>query len=1344
MSKTMPKDFFDKTSFNSVVIGMATPEDILQWSYGEVTRSETINYRTYKPEKDGMFCAKIFGPTKDYECLCGKYRKIKYKGIVCEKCGVEVTKSSVRRERMGHIQLVSPVVHTWFLHSLPSKVATLLDLQLKEVENIINFNKYIVTDPGNTNLKKCTTLTPSEYEDALDKYGENTFVVGTGAEVIQLLLKSINLEKEKIATLESLKGTSSLIKRNSIIKRINIINDFIQSNNKPELMVLDIVPVLPADLRPLVMLGTGKFASSDLNELYRRVINRNNRLKTLLALDAPDIIIKNEKRMLQEAVDALFNNDRRAKITNSSGRVFKSLSAILSGKQGRFRQNLLGKRVDYSGRSVITVGPNLEIYQCGLPKIMALELFKPFIYSKLELYGITKSIKASKELIDNKDPIVWQVLEDVVKHHPVLLNRAPTLHKVGIQAFEPVLIETKAIQLHPLMCTAFNADFDGDQMAVHIPLSIESRIEARVLMMSTNNTLSPSSGDPLIVPTQDVILGIYYMTRLAEDLPKSSIKFFSVNEVDKALDEKLISINSEITFIQVQDGKSIVHQTIAGRVKLYSVLPNQEEIPFSYVNKCFTKSDVSEFFKLINAHFSQGVLAQVANEIMRLGFQWSTKSGISIGKDDILVPHSKEERILEAKNKVDRYEKQFAEGYITSREKYNKVTDIWHECTEQVANDMMVGFQKNSNTSKINTVYSVVNSGARGSINQLKQFAGMRGLMVKTSGEILETPILSNFKQGLKVSEYFNSAHGARKGLADTSLKTADAGYLTRRLVDVAQNCVVLKDDCGTTNGIILKSKFQDGKIIESAGALAYGRVLLRDVTLNDKTVVKAGELVTNQLSRLMVDSDISEVHVRTPIKCNVNYGVCAKCYGKDISSTDYVAIGQAVGIIAAQSIGEPGTQLTMRTFHSGGVALRGMQKPTITSEYAGTVIFENLKFVTNTSGEKIVITNAAHIAVLQDNERVHKYKIPYGAKLFVSPDQKINSGYVIATHDIHSTPVVSEYYGKVVFVDFVRNLSFHETYDETSARSNKVIIESSLHPAIKFEVNGEIVKMSTGHDAIYYLPVGIQVSINDGDVVNVGDFIAQLPLSSQKTKDITGGLPRVVDVFEARKPKNPEIISPFDGVIMEIKNFKTKKKISIKDNATGEIVGISVSGNARIVVHAGSHILQGETIVDGERNPYDILDINGLDALIEYMVDEIQSVYKLQGVKINNKHIEVIIRYMLQKCEVIEPGDTSFFKFQKVSRIALDKVNAEVRANNGREAVVKYILQGITKASLQTDSFISSASFQETTKVLTDAAISRKVDRLIGIKENVVMGKIIPAGTGFVINKILDEVDSI
>ncbi len=1342
MSEITPREFFDKNTFNSVKISIATPEDILQWSYGEVTRPETINYRTYKPEKDGLFCAKIFGPIRDYECLCGKYRKIKYKGIICEKCGVEVTKSSVRRERMGHIKLVSPVVHTWFLHSLPSRIAILLDVQLKEVENVIHFNKYIVVDPGNTPLQKSTTMTTSEYEDALDKYGEDTFTVGIGAEAIKTLLASINLQKEKEISLDALRSTSSLIKRNSIIKRINIINDFIQSNNKPELMVLDIIPVLPPDLRPLVMLDTGKFASSDLNELYRRVINRNNRLKTLLDLDAPDIIIKNEKRMLQESVDALFNNDRRTKITNASGRVFKSLSSILSGKQGRFRQNLLGKRVDYSGRSVITVGPSLEIYQCGLPKIMALELFKPFIYSKLELYGITKSIKAAKDLIDDKDPIVWQILEEVVKNHPVLLNRAPTLHRLGIQAFEPVLIETKAIQLHPLVCPAFNADFDGDQMAVHVPLSIESRMEARVLMMSTNNTLSPSSGDPIIVPTQDVVLGIYYMTHLAEDLQKCPIKFLSVDEIDKALDCGQIKINSEIKFLQSSEGKIQEFKTVAGRVKLYSILGQQTKIPFSFFNKCFTKSDIADLLRAVNANFSQGFLAEYANNVMRLGFRWSTTSGISVGKDDILVPQTKESRVAEATKKVEQYEKQFAEGYITAREKYNKVTDIWHECTEQIANDMMIGFQKNSNTSKINTVYSIINSGARGSVTQLKQFAGMRGLMVKTSGEILETPILSNFKQGLKVGEYFNSAHGARKGLADTSLKTADAGYLTRRLVDVAQNCVVLEDDCGTVEGLELKSKFQDGKIVESAGVLSYGRVALRDIIHDRSTIVKAGEMITLEKSQAIVDAEINQVFVRTPIKCILEQGVCAKCYGKDISSSSYISIGQAVGIIAAQSIGEPGTQLTMRTFHSGGVALRSMQKPLIESEYDGDVVFENIQFVTNSAGEKIVITNSAHVSVVNKNSRVNKYKIPYGAKLLINEGQQIKKGTTIATHDVHSVPIVSEYAGKIVFTDFVRGLSYHENYDESSGISIKTIVESSIHPAMKFEVNGAIVKTDTGHDAVYYLPVGAQVALHEGDIVNIGDFVAQLPMSAQKTKDITGGLPRVVDVFEARKPKNPEVISPFDGVIMEIKNFKTKKKISIKDNETGEIINISAQGNARIAVHIGSHVLKGETIVIGEKNPYDILEINGLDALIEYMIDEIQSVYKLQGVKINNKHIEVIIRYMLQKCEVVDSGDSNLFKFQKISRGQLEKINREIEQNKGRKVIAKHILQGITKAALQTDSFISSASFQETTKVLTDAAISCKVDKLSGIKENVVMGKIIPAGTGLVVDRILDEAE--
>ena len=1341
-----------KSDFDVIKIGLASPEKIRSWSYGEVKKAETYNYRTNKPEKDGLLCAVIFGTQKAYECLCGKYRKYKYRGIVCEKCGVEVTDSGVRRERMGHIDLAFPVVHTWFFYSSPSCISILLDLPLKTLEKVVYFESYIVVEQGTTPLQKGKLLSSEELDDALNEFGEDSFKAMIGAAAVKEMLMAIDLPLEKKMLTEELVDVKSVARRTSIVRRIELIDNFIKSGNKPEWMVVDILPVLPPDLRPCLMLDTGKFVSSDLNDLYRRLINRNNRLKSLVALGAPEVIIRNEQRMLQEAVDALFDNERKAKVAHSNGRLYKSLSEVLSGKHGRFRQNLLGKRVDYSGRSVIVVGPKLRLHQCGLPRRMALELFKPFIYSKLILFGKAASIKVAKAMVDEKTPEVLEILEEVTKCYPVLLNRAPTLHRLGIQAFEPILTNHNAIELHPLVCTAFNADFDGDQMAVHIPLSVEAQTEARVLMLASNNIISLSSGEPIITPTQDIVLGVYYATYMAEDAKTLNKMFSNVRELDYALYvEKDLKINSKIQYCNIiRDEKGLIleaktHETTPGRVKLYKLLPeNQTKIAFEYINKVFTKRDIHTFLDKVYDNFPNEVVANFADALMRFGFENATRAGVSIGKDDIIVPASKPARIKETMDKANEYEEQFREGYITAREKYNKTTDAWQECANQVTEDMVTSFKQKSDTKDINSIYMIAHSGARGSITQIKQLAGMRGLIVKTSGEILETPIISNFKEGLTISEYFNSAHGARKGLADTALKTADAGYLTRRLVDVSQNCVVTEADCGIHEGIVFSSRFEKNKLVKHVSKIAYGRITVRDIkTESGEVLIKAGQLISKEDAELIEKNNIHEIEVRSIVKCKTEIGVCSKCYGADIVTRKLVEIGQPIGIIAAQSIGEPGTQLTMRTFQVGGVAFKSVDKPFVNAEEDGVISFLNLSFVTNRNGEKLVVSNNAGINLLTSKGKTHKYIIPYGSKLSISEGEAVKKGKKIADIEIHTNPIISEYKGKVSAFDLINGVSYKEEENESTGVIDKTVIESNLHPGVRLiNAKGEIIENVSGNLLTYYFPVGATVLVSEGDTVEIGDVVARLPKTAQKSRDITGGLPRVVDLFEARKPKNPEIISPCDGYVSDIKSYKTKKKIIVTASSGEEVHEFSVGNESFIVVNSGSKIYKGDTIVSGEKNPYDILKIGGIDKLVEYILSEIQAVYELQGVKISDKHIEIIVKYMLGKVKIMQVGDSELIEGQVIRLSEYETLKEKLEKAGKTVPIVEPILQGITRASLETESFISAASFQETAKVLTFAAVSGKEDRLRGIKENVVVGKLIPAGTGLTLARIAKMID--
>ena len=1339
-------------SFDQIKISIASPEQIRSWSYGEVKKPETINYRTFKPERDGLFCARIFGPTKDYECLCGKYKRMKYRGVVCEKCGVEVTLAKVRRERMGHIELAAPVAHIWFLKSLPSRISMITDIPMKSLERVLYFENYIVIEPGLTPLGVNELLTEEQYQEAIDEYGEDSFRAGIGAEAIREILASIDLEAERTAIRAELKDNASEAKRKKLVKRLKIIESFIESNTKPEWMILTVLPVIPPELRPLVPLDGGRFATSDLNDLYRRVINRNNRLKRLIELHAPDIIIRNEKRMLQESVDALFDNGRRARaITGTNKRPLKSLSDMLKGKQGRFRQNLLGKRVDYSGRSVITVGPELKLHQCGLPKKMALELFKPFVYAKLELYGHATTIKAAKRMVEKERPEVWDILEEVIREHPVLLNRAPTLHRLGIQAFEPVLVEGKAIHLHPLVCTAFNADFDGDQMAVHVPLSIEAQLEARVLMMSTNNILSPASGKPIIVPTQDMVLGIYYLTYDAEGMAGEGMIFSDFNEVQLALNEKVVDLHAKIKcrMEYVNDQGKLVKglvETTPGRIIVSETLPKHENVPFSLVNRLLRKKEIGEIIDTIYRHCGQKETCLFVDKIMTLGFQNACKAGISFGKDDLIVPEAKKTLIEETEKQVKEFEEQYQNGLITKGEKYNKVVDIWAACTDKIADEMMKNISKTEH-GYINSVYMMAHSGARGSAAQMRQLAGMRGLMAKPSGEIIEQPIISNFKEGLTVLEYFNSTHGARKGLADTALKTANSGYLTRRLVDVAQDVVITEADCCTERGIIVRPVVDGGNVVVSSGERILGRTVQEDV-LHPETgavLIPKGKLVDENDVEAVEAAGVEQVKIRSVLTCDTKDGVCAACYGRDLARGTPVNIGEAVGVIAAQSIGEPGTQLTMRTFHIGGAAQKGAEQASVEVPFAGVLKLENNRTVVNSDGHLIVLSRNCEIVITdaQDREK-SRHHVPYGTKILVAEGAKVKKGQKVAEWDPFTVPVISEKAGKVELVDLINNVSVRENVDETTGIVSKVVIDwrsssasAGLKPSIVLkDAKGKRIVGDNGKEICYYMSADAILSVDNGDEVKVGDVIARIPRESSKTKDITGGLPRVAELFEARRPKDPAIIPDIDGMVEFGKDYKAKQRITVIPTK-GQPIEYLIPKGRHLAVQDGDLVKKGDALVDGIPAPHDILRVLGVEKLAEYLVKEVQDVYRLQGVKINDKHIEVIVSQMLRKVEITAPGSTTFLVGEQVDRDVFEAENAKVIANGEEPATADPVLLGITKASLQTKSFISAASFQETTRVLTEAAVEGKVDTLRGLKENVIVGRLIPAGTGTVLRAL-------
>ncbi|MBI4775545.1 MAG: DNA-directed RNA polymerase subunit beta' [Deltaproteobacteria bacterium] len=1332
----------DPLNYSAIRIALASPEKILEWSYGEVKKPETINYRTFKPEREGLFCAKIFGPTKDYECNCGKYKRMKHRGVVCEKCGVEVIQSKVRRERMGHIALATPVAHIWFMKSLPSKVGVLLDMTLKDLEKVLYFESYIILDPGDTPLEKRALLTEEKYRSAREEYGPDSFEAGIGAEAIRQILRSLNLEEESELLREEMLKTGSETKRKKLAKRLRVVEAFKDSGNKPEWMILDVIPVLPPDLRPLVPLEGGRFATSDLNDLYRRVINRNNRLKRLQELSAPDIIIRNEKRMLQEAVDVLFDNGRRGKtITGPNKRPLKSLSDMLKGKQGRFRQNLLGKRVDYSGRSVIVVGPDLRLHQCGLPKKMALELFKPFIYNRLERKGLVTTIKSAKKMVERETPEVWDTLDDVVREYPVLLNRAPTLHRLGIQAFEPVLIEGKAIQLHPLVCTAYNADFDGDQMAVHVPLSIEAQIEARVLMMSTNNILSPANGEPNIVPSQDIVLGIYYMTREKAFARGEGKVFSSPKEVRIAHDAGEAELHA---VIKVRMDGSLVDTTV-GRVLLFEIVP--DGIPFEAVNKVMTKKELRNLVGL--CYRNRGIKDTVilSDRLKDLGYSYATKSGVSISIKDMVIPRHKQMIIDHAAQEVKTIESQYIDGVITGGEKYNKVVDVWAKATDQVAREMMSEISTDTVTdengnketiSSFNPIFMMADSGSRGSKDQMRQLAGMRGLMAKPSGEIIETPITANFREGLTVLQYFISTHGARKGLADTALKTANSGYLTRRLVDVAQDTIVWEKDCGTMGGIDVEALREAGEVIEPLGERVIGRLAAETVRdpFTGEVVVERNREIDETVVDKIDDAGIERVRIRSVLTCESVRGVCANCYGRDLAHGKRVEIGEAIGIIAAQSIGEPGTQLTMRTFHIGGTASRRIETTSIAARNEGVIRFVDVTTVKNKDGVRVVMNRNGALTVLSEkgHER-EKHPVIYGAALRVEDGQKVNPGQLLAEWDPFTTPIITAMPGRVKFGDVALGKTMKEKVDEVTGKASKVILEfkhTDMRPRVSIKDEaGRTLKVGTsGSMARYSLPVGAIITVNEGDDVSAGDVVAKIPRETTKTKDITGGLPRVAELFEVRKPKEHAIISEIDGTVIFGKQTKGKRKVIIKPEV-GEIKEYLVPKGKHISVHEGDYVRAGEPLMDGSANPHDILSVLGIKELAKYLVNEVQQVYRLQGVRINDKHIEVIVRQMLRRVRIKDPGDTGFLIGEQVERPRFQAENDRVLSGGGRAAAGEPMLVGITKASLSTESFISAASFQETTRVLTDASISGKVDYLKGLKENVIMGRLIPAGTG-------------
>jgi DNA-directed RNA polymerase subunit beta' len=1340
-------------SFDQIQISIASPERIRSWSFGEIKKPETINYRTFKPERDGLFCARIFGPIKDYECLCGKYKRMKYRGIICEKCGVEVTLAKVRRERMGHIELASPVAHIWFLKSLPSRIGLLIDMTLKDLERILYFENYVVTEPGLTPLKQHELLTEEQYVRAVDEYGEDAFTAGIGAEAIRELLKAIDLQTEYEQVKVDLRETTSEAKRKKLVKRLKLVEAFLESESRPEWMILEVIPVIPPELRPLVPLDGGRFATSDLNDLYRRVINRNNRLKRLIELRAPEIIVRNEKRMLQEAVDALFDNGRRGRaITGANKRPLKSLSDMLKGKQGRFRQNLLGKRVDYSGRSVIVVGPHLKLHQCGLPKKMALELFKPFVYSKLELYGMATTIKAAKRMVEKERPEVWDILEEVIREHPVMLNRAPTLHRLGIQAFEPTLIEGKAIQLHPLVCTAFNADFDGDQMAVHVPLSLEAQLEARVLMMSTNNILSPANGKPIIVPSQDIVLGIYYITMDRPGEMGEGMTFASVQEIQQALDNKVISLHAKIkcrykTVDENGNPITVRVEATPGRMLLSEVLPRHPNVPFSLINRLLTKKDIQNVIDIVYRHCGQKETVIFADRIMALGYAHACRAGISFGKDDLVIPASKTTLVSATETQVKEYEQQYQDGLITQGEKYNKVVDAWSKCTDDVADAMMKEISKLEPGKPINSIYMMAHSGARGSAAQMKQLAGMRGLMAKPSGEIIETPIISNFKEGLTVLEYFNSTHGARKGLADTALKTANSGYLTRRLVDVAQDAIIIEDDCGTTRGLTVSAVVEGGEVIASLGERILGRTASRDVVdpANGQVICAAGDLIDESLVEAIEEAGVETVGIRSVLTCESEVGTCGACYGRDLARGTRVNVGEAVGVIAAQSIGEPGTQLTMRTFHIGGAAQRGAEQSSIEASVEAKVQITNRQVVTNSANQLVLMSRNAEMILTDANGREKaRHRVPYGAKLLVDEGAQVARGTKLAEWDPYTLPILTEREGVAHYVDLVEGLSVREVLDEATGITSKVVVDwkqqprgSDLRPRIVLrDDKGQELTLSNGMEARYFVSVDSILSVENGQKVHAGDVLARIPRESSKTRDITGGLPRVAELFEARKPKDHAIISDIDGRVEFGKDYKSKRRILVVPEE-GDAIEYLIPKGKHISVQEGDYVRRGDPLMDGNPVPHDILKVLGVEALANYLINEIQEVYRLQGVKINDKHIEVIVRQMLQKVEIMDGGDTTLLVGEQIDRHDFEAENAKTISENGRPAVGVPVLQGITKASLQTHSFISAASFQETTRVLTEAAVSGKIDTLMGLKENVIVGRLIPAGTGAVMNRL-------
>jgi len=1368
--------------FDQIRISIASPEKILSWSYGEIKKPETINYRTFKPERDGLFCARIFGPIKDYECLCGKYKRMKYKGIICEKCSVEVTLSRVRRERMGHIELAAPVAHIWFLKSLPSRIGLLLDMTLKDLERILYFEYYVVLEPGLTPLKDRQLLSEEDYTKAQDELGPDSFTAMIGAEAIREMLKALDLEKMAADLRQEIIETTSELKPKKLAKRLKLIEAFIQSGNKPEWMILTHVPVIPPDLRPLVPLDGGRFATSDLNDLYRRVINRNNRLKRLIELRAPDIIIRNEKRMLQEAVDALFDNGRRGRvITGANKRPLKSLADMLKGKQGRFRQNLLGKRVDYSGRSVIVVGPELKLHQCGLPKKMALELFKPFIYSRLDAKGLSTTVKQAKKLVEKEKPEVWDILDEVIREHPVLLNRAPTLHRLGIQAFEPVLIEGKAIQLHPLVCAAFNADFDGDQMAVHVPLSLEAQLEARVLMMSTNNILHPANGSPIIVPSQDIVLGLYYLSimndggpgqwklelhpqkELERDRKKKNIVqgfYRNLSEVEHALHEKAVGLHTKIKYRYEgvdEEGKPFRkwYETTPGRAILGEVLPKLPKISFDLVNKLMTKREISSMIDTVYRHCGQKETVIFCDRVMALGFHHAFKAGISFGKDDMVVPRSKPASVNKTRELVKEFEQQYNDGLITQGEKYNKVVDAWSKCTEEIAEAMMKEISTSKPAEKgaeaqVNSIYMMAHSGARGSPAQMRQLAGMRGLMAKPSGEIIESPIISNFKEGLSVLEYFNSTHGARKGLADTALKTANSGYLTRRLVDVAQDCIITEVDCGTTRGIKVRAIIDSGTVVASLATRILGRTTAEDVRdpSSNEIVVANGTLLDEPHVERLVTSGVQEVKIRSVLTCDTQPGVCGNCYGRDLARGTSVNMGEAVGVIAAQSIGEPGTQLTMRTFHIGGAAQISEQS-FIESNFEGTIKIKNKNVARNSDGDLIAMARNLIVAVTDpDGTERAVHRIQYGARLKIDDGEHIKRGQRIAEWDPYTRPILTEVDGTVGYEDLVEGQSLTETLDESTGIAKRVVIDwrsgsargqQDLRPALVVKgKDGKILKLSRGGDARSLLAVDAVISVDPGAKVGAGDVIARIPTESAKTRDITGGLPRVAELFEARRPKESAVIAEISGTVRFGRDYKNKRRIAIEPaSKDDEVREYLVPKGKHIHLQDGDLIEKGDYIVEGNPAPHDILAIKGVEELAGYLVNEIQEVYRLQGVAINDKHIEVIVRQMLQKVEIEDSGETDLIQAEQVDKTEFDEVNARAAAEGKKPASAHPVLLGITKASLQTRSFISAASFQETTRVLTEAAVSGKADTLDGLKENVIVGRLIPAGTGAMMNRL-------